>query len=104
GLYKDPQRGPASSGARRESPSKVFGFLTPDGSQIYADDLECNQFIRLRTKSGVQVLIHETDGYVYMNSKRGNSWLQISDDGIDMYSTKGVNVHSTGGYDFHTDK
>lgn len=104
GLYTDPQRGPASSGARRESPSKVFGFLTPDGSQIYADDLECNQFIRLRTKSGVQLLIHETDGYIYMNSKRGNSWLQISDDGIDMYSTKGVNLHSTGGYNFHTDK
>lgn len=104
GLYKDPQRGPASSGARRESPSKVFGFLTPEGSQIYADDLECNQFIRLRTKSGVQVLIHETDGYIYMNSKRGNSWMQISDDGIDLYSTKGVNIHSTGGYNFHTDK
>ncbi len=104
GLYKDPQRGPASGGARRESPSKVYGFLTPEGSQIYADDYECNQLIRLRTKSGVQIMLHENDGYIYMISKRGNSWLQISDDGIDFYSSKGVNIHSTNGYNFHTDK
>lgn len=104
GLYKDPQRGPASGGARRESPSKVFGMLTPRGSQFVMDDFECNELIRLRTRSGVQVLIHETEGYVYMNSKKGNSWLQISDDGIDMYSSKPVNIRSQSGYNFHTDK
>lgn len=104
GLYSDPQRGPASGGARRESPSKVFGFLTPEGSQIYADDYECNQLIRLRTKSGVQIMLHENDGYIYMISKKGNSWLQISDEGIDFYSSKGVNLHSANGYNFHTDK
>lgn len=104
GLANDPERGPASSGARREDISKVFGMLTPEGSQFVMDDLECNQLIRLRTKSGVQILIHETKGYIYMNSKKGNSWLQISDDGIEMYSSKAVNVRSQGGYNFHTDK
>lgn len=104
GLYTDVQRGPASGGARRESPSKVFGLLSPRGNHMYIDDYECNELIRLRTRSGVQILLHETDGYVYMVSKKGNSWLQISDDGIDFYSTKGVNIRSQSGYNFHTDK
>jgi hypothetical protein len=104
GLYKDVQRGPASGGARRESPSKVFGLLSPRGNHIYIDDFECNEMIRMRTRSGVQVMLHETDGYIYMVSKKGNSWLQISDDGIDFYSSKGVNIRSQTGYNFHTDK
>jgi muramidase (phage lysozyme) len=104
GLYTDTQRGPATAGARRESPSHVYGMLTPDGSQMYADDNPENQFIRFRTKTGVQVLIHETCGYVYMNSKKGNSWIQISDDAIDFYTTKSFNVHAVEDINFHTDK
>ena len=78
GLYTDPERGPATTGARRESPSKVFGFLTPRGNTIHIDDNEENEFIRFRTRSGVQILIHETTGYIYMISKEGNSWMEIS--------------------------
>lgn len=94
GLTGDFERGPASSGARRESPSKVFGFNTPDGSQIYADDNPANEFIRFRTKSGVQVMIHETNGYVYINSKSGNSWIEISDLGVDIYSQNSVSIRA----------
>jgi hypothetical protein len=92
GLSGDFERGPASSGARREAPSKVFGYNTPDASQLYADDNPANQFIRFRTKSGVQVIIHETNGYVYINSKSGNSWVEISDLGVDIYSQNSVSI------------
>lgn len=104
GLYTDKQRGTATSGARRDSISKVYGYLTPDGSQLYADDNEENEFIRFRTKTGAQVFIHETCGYIYMNSKKGNSWVQISDNGVDVYSTKFVNVRAMDGINMHSDK
>lgn len=103
GLYSDPKRGPSSAGARRESPSKVFGMMTPRGNHFYIDDNEENEHIRLRTRSGVQIVLNDTDGFIYMISKKGNSYFELSDDGIDMYSTKGVNIHSTNGYNFHTD-
>ncbi|RYD41826.1 MAG: hypothetical protein EOP83_33450, partial [Verrucomicrobiaceae bacterium] len=34
GLYTDAERGPSTTSARRESPSKVFGFSTPRGHNI----------------------------------------------------------------------
>ena len=103
GLYPDPERGPTSASARREAVSQVFGFLTPGGQQVYADDNPNNEFIRLRTKSGAQVLIHETTGYVYINSKEGNSWLEISDRGIDGYSAGSVSFRAEGSLNIHAD-
>lgn len=93
GLYSDQERGPSSSGARREAPSKVFGWLTPRGNSVHVDDNEENEFIRFRTRGGTQILVHETTGYIYMNSKDGNSWVEISDEGVDIYSKHSVSVH-----------
>lgn len=114
GLYTDPERGPSTTSARREAPSKVYGLLTPGGHSIAIDEEECNESIRLRTKNGVQILVHDSTGYIYMISREGNSWMEISDDGIDMYSKRSismraeesvnihgdinVNIHSGGGY------
>ena len=103
GLYPDPERGPSSSGVRRESPSKVFGWLTPRGNSVHVDDNPANEFIRLRTRSGAQVLIHETTGYVYINSKEGNSWIEVSDKGVDIYSEGAVSLRSQGDMNLKAD-
>lgn len=103
GLYTDPERGPATTSARREAPSKVFGFSTPRGNNIHIDEDPENEFIRLRTRSGVQILIHETTGYIYMISKEGNSWMEISDDGIDMYSKKSISMRAEQNINIHAD-
>lgn len=103
GLYNDPERGPASTGARRESPSNVYGFSTPRGNNIHIDDKEDNEFIRLRTRSGVQILIHETTGYIYMISKKGNSWFELSDEGINMYSKESISMRSEKNINLHSD-
>ena len=94
GLYSDFERGPASSSARREAASKVFGFNTPRANTVYVDDDPDNEFIRLRTRSGTQVLVHETNGYVYINSGSGNSWIEVSDDGIDVYSKGSISMRT----------
>jgi hypothetical protein len=103
GLYTDPERGPATTGARRESPSKVFGFSTPRGNNIHIDDDEENEFIRLRTRSGVQILIHETTGYIYMISKKGHSWFELSDEGIDMYTKRSISMRAEENINLHAD-
>ena len=104
GLYSDPERGPSSAGSRREAPSKVFGFLTPAGQQVYADDNPENGYIRLRTSSGAQVMIHDQSGYVYINSKDGNSWIEISDDGIDVYSKGSISMRAEQDLNLHADR
>lgn len=112
GLYTDFERGPTSASARREMPAKVYGLLSPRGNQLYIDDDLENAYIRLRTRNGAQVLIHDTTGYVYINSAKGNSWIEISDVGIDMYSAgpismrseQNVNIKADGDVNIQADK
>jgi hypothetical protein len=104
GLYSDFERGPSSSSARREAPSKVFGFNTPRANCIYVDDDPANEFIRLRTRSGTQILVHETNGYVYINSGSGNSWIEVSDDGIDVYSKGSISMRTEQDFNVRADR
>ena len=107
GLIKDAVRGPSKSGARREAPSQVYGMLTPGpenpdspghrlgGSQFYMDDAPGSEHIRLRTKSGAQLLIDETNSLVYAINATGTSWMQMDADGnFDIFGAKSVSVRS----------
>lgn len=101
GLARDPKRGPGNTSARRESPSRAIGLLSPRGNSIHIDDGALpdgggepeEEFIRFRTRSGVQILINETDGFIYMITKSGN-WIEISDDNIDMYSSGSISLNA----------
>lgn len=104
GLYADPERGPATTSARREAPSQVFGLISPRSNTIHIDDNPKNEVIRLRTRSGVQLVISETTGFIYMNSKQGNSWFELSDIGIDMYSKRSISMRAEENINLHADQ
>ena len=94
GLEEDTTRGLTSSSARRESPSKVFGVLTPDANQFVMDDGD-QQLIRLRTKSGAQILLDETNGNVYIINKKGSGYVEIDNSGkIDIWANDSISVRS----------
>ena len=129
GLTEDFLRGPTDASSRRESPSNVYGFITPRGHQFYIDDGRLRdvaneetvlnqaanndisrrqdpfapEYIRLRTRSGTQIVINDTTGFIYMNSKMGNTWLQLSDTSFDLYSKFSVNIRSERNINLHAD-
>jgi hypothetical protein len=90
GLINDPVRGISSSGAKRESPSDVFGILTkgirdPEnqsimlqaGHQFIMDDNADSKNIRLRTGGGNQILLDDTNGIIYLINKDGKAWVEL---------------------------
>lgn len=103
GLYQDSQRGPSTSGARRDETPVVHGFKSPNGSHLVFDDDPDNSHIRIRTAHGTQILINDAAGYVYMISGNGNSWFQISDEGIDGYSSASISLRAHGDINLHSD-
>lgn len=96
GLDKDTIRGVSDSGARRSEPANsVYGILTPGGSQFVFDDSPSNNYIRLRTQSGAQIMINDTSGFIYLNSVDGKNWISMDATGkVDIYAQDDISVRS----------
>lgn len=105
GLTKDFLRGNSTSGAQRDSISKVYGILTPGQHQFVMDDDSKNAYIRLRTQNGAQIFINDTFGMIYLINRDGTAWFELSADGhIDAYAEGGINMHTLGDINFRAGK
>ncbi len=107
GLEADPLRGTTTSSATRESPSRVMGLLTPGQHQFVLDDGDKdgnNRLIRLRTTNGTQILLDDVAGHIYMISKTGESWVELSADGnIHIYGSQDINIRSQQNINLYAD-
>ena len=131
GLVQDPVRGTITSSARRESPSKVFGISTPGavradsrplniglenspvktdrnpGHSFVMDDGDVNgenQLTRIRTASGHQILMHDTEGTVYIANGSGKAFIEMERDGtISVFSDAGMNLRTKQNFNLHSD-
>lgn len=108
GLNKDTLRGLTSSSAMRETPSRVMGLLTPEQHQFVMDDGDKdgkNKLIRLRTRNGTQLLLDDEEGHIYLISKNGENWVEMSVDGkIHVYGSSDINIHSQGNINMYADQ
>lgn len=108
GLEGDTIRGVTTSSVTRESPSKVMGILTPGQHQFVMDDGDKDgnsKLIRLRTTSGTQLLLDDTSGHVYIISKAGESWMELSADGrVHIYGSKDISIRTQENLNLYADK
>ena len=78
------------------------------GHSLVMDDGDAagdNQLTRLRTASGHQLLMHDTEGVVYLANGSGNAWIEMDKSGrISLYSNRGIAVRSEGDFNLHADK
>lgn len=133
GLLLDNVRGVTSSSARREIPSSVFGISTPGpldtegrktvfgynekkpvpinrlgGTQFVMDDGDeygQNELVRIRTRTGHQILLHNSADLVYIANANGTAWLELTSQGkIDIYAKDSVSIHSEQDFNFRADR
>jgi hypothetical protein len=135
GLILDTIRGVTSSGARREIPSQVFGISTPGpvdtsdgapkgrigfegntqfpvsrlgGSTFVMDDGDQNgenELVRIRTRTGHQILLHNSSDLVYIANSKGTAWIELTSNGkIDIYAEDSVSIHTKGDFNFRADR
>ena len=135
GLLLDNIRGITSSSARREVPSMVFGISTPGpldpngkkaaigydtnkgspvpvsrlgGTQFVMDDGDStgkNELVRLRTRTGHQILMHNSSDLIYIANSKGTAWIELSSNGkIDIYAQDSVSIHSETDFNFKADR
>jgi muramidase (phage lysozyme)/uncharacterized protein (DUF2345 family) len=133
GLLLDTVRGVTSSSARREIPSAVFGISTPGpldpkgkkvtlpntegvqtpvsrlgGTTFVMDDGDEkgeNELVRIRTRTGHQILMHNSQDLIYIANSKGTAWIELTSNGkIDIYANDSVSIHSEADFNFRADR
>lgn len=117
GLIRDARRGPGNSSARRESPSQVFGLLTPGpkednrsryrvgGHQLIFDDNLDNRMVRIRTAKGQQLLFDDNAGTIYAINRDGEAWWELDAAGnFTVFCEGSINMRAKQDFNLRADK
>jgi|TARA_B110000908_G_C10267813_1_gene466331 hypothetical protein len=60
-----------------------------------------NELMRFRTRTGHQILLHNSEDLIYIANSRGTAWIELSSDGkIDIYSKDSMSVFSDNDINF----
>lgn len=64
-----------------------------------------NELLRLRTRTGHQILMHNSEDLIYIGNARGTTWIEMSSNGkIDIYANDSISVHSDQDLNFTADR
>lgn len=75
--------------------SQVYSWTTPGFHSISMDDRPENCRTRLRTTTGHQLILDDTNERIYLSTNQGKNWVEMDSNGnIDMYSERRISIHS----------
>jgi len=75
-------------------------FVMDDGD-VYGQ----NRLLRLRSSSGHQILMHDTEDLMYISNSHGTAWIELTPDGsINIFSNSNVSVRAQKDINFHADR
>jgi hypothetical protein len=64
-----------------------------------------NELVRIRTRTGHQILLHNSEDLIYIGNARGTSWIEMSSNGkIDIYAEDSISVHTKNDINFLADR
>lgn len=64
-----------------------------------------SEYFRVRTRTGHQILLHNSEDLIYIGNSRGTSWIEMTSNGkIDIYAGDSVSIHTQGDFNFRADR
>jgi hypothetical protein len=67
--------------------------------------LPMNELVRIRTRTGHQILLHNTEDLIYISHSSGQSWIEMTAGGkIDIYSKDSISIHTKQDFNFFADR
>jgi len=75
-------------------------FVLDDGD-VFGD----NQLVRLRSATGHQILMHDTENIMYISNALGTAWVELTAEGdINIYGGDNINVRAEMDINLHADR
>jgi hypothetical protein len=54
-----------------------------------------NEYFRVRTRTGHQILMHNSEDLIYIGNARGTTWVELTSNGkIDIYAQDSISIHT----------
>jgi hypothetical protein len=64
-----------------------------------------DEYIRIRTRTGHQLLMSNTEDLIYIGNSKGTTWIEMTSDGkIDIYAEDSVSVHTKQDFNLYADR
>jgi hypothetical protein len=64
-----------------------------------------DEHVRIRTRTGHQILLHNSSDLIYICNSRGTAWMEFTSDGkIDVFAADSVSVHTQYDFNFRADR
>ena len=68
-------------------------------------ELPHNELVRIRTRTGHQLLLHNTEDLIYIANSKGSAWIELTSDGkIDVYAKDSMSLHTQNDLNFTADR
>lgn len=68
-------------------------------------DLPHNELVRLRTRTGHQILLHNTEDLIYIANAKGTTWIELTSNGkIDIYAKDSISLHTENDLNISADR
>ena len=78
------------------------------GSQFVMDDGDKdgqNELVRIRTRTGHQILLHNSADLIYIANSKGTAWVELTSNGkIDIFAQDSISVHTENDFNLRADR
>ena len=71
-------------------------YANVEAGQLFGQStIPHNEVMRFRTRTGHQILMHNSEDFIYIANSRGTAWVELTSDGkIDVYGLDSISIHS----------
>lgn len=87
------------------------GISPPDYASVEQDETDGdvtiphNELVRIRTRTGHQILLHNSEDLIYIGNARGTTWIELTSNGkIDIYAQDSVSLHTENDFNVTADR
>lgn len=91
-----------------EGPVKYIDLLDKESQkklQTGEATVPYGEYFRVRTRTGHQLLMHNSEDLIYIANARGTAWIELTSNGkIDIYSEDSISIHSNTDFNFRADR
>lgn len=64
-----------------------------------------NELVRIRTRTGHQILLHNSSDLIYIGNSKGTAWIELTSNGkIDIFAYDSISIHTEHDFNFRADR